>query len=194
MSNIIKLGSEYLKIYVDPKLLKRCLLTESQKMLLERIDVKGEKLTMVAQDLGKSKGTVSVQHKSAAQEYLRWTQREKQVEKTEFRKAEAKIRDLEKTLTARLDQLQEGMHDFGKYDDYLRRLVLLADAIGPLREKNCAYANVAGLCKKLQLSDPPLCAFCSFYVDKNAEPNPYEQRLEPKDIDTPLFTGSEEEL
>jgi hypothetical protein len=163
-----------LKIYVDPKLLKKAPLTAYEKMLLERIDIKEEKLTKVAEDLHKSKGTISVQHKKATERCSKWIE---QLEKKIARSAQAA--SIEKTLKDRLDQLAESMLSLEKYNKYLKCLAFVADTIGPYRQQNCKYVEASQGCKKLASSDPKLCAFCTFYAD-NTEQTPDKRRPEPE--------------
>lgn len=89
-----------LKIRVEPELLNKSPLTDHQRALLQRIDVNGEKLTKVAQELGKSKGTISVQRRKALNDYLEWVERQKEANTTQLVSNQGGVRELGRSLHA----------------------------------------------------------------------------------------------
>ncbi len=60
---------------IDTKLLERCpVLTSRERTLIRRIDVENESQACVAESLGKTASTISIQHKKALKKLNEWTQ------------------------------------------------------------------------------------------------------------------------
>lgn len=155
---------------VDPKLLDESPLTVRQKEILQRIDVRGETLTKVAKDFGRSKATLSKRRKTALKRYAEWVAHQKRVESDELAKLRATYLQLERRLNVWIEALEKQVGVTGEYAGYLGGLKLVADEIGTSRARTCAHA-VNDRCKKWSglIVDPKTCGICGDYEERPRE-------------------------
>ena len=145
------------RIVVDPNLLDKMPLTDHQKKLLLKLDYREEQLTKIASELGKTKSTISVQHKKAQKIYLKT---EKALRKTSV--------DMN-----RLKELEKKVNILWKYLEYLGSLQVWCSDQGPSKLAKCVYHDDTD-CTKLRLpAEAILCGLCGYFKDKLIEPRPH---------------------